>query len=59
VDHFHRHYRPPLLGKGYFNPSRKEGELPKESALHVLKERYARGEIGKEEFEEKEKDLAK
>ena len=32
-----------LVGKGYFNPSRKEGESPKESALHVLKERYARG----------------
>ena len=33
------------------------GAPPAESALEVLKKRYARGEIGRDEFEEKRRDL--
>jgi putative membrane protein len=34
------------------------GKRVEESALEVLKKRYARGEISKEEFEEKKKDMS-
>ena len=33
------------------------GQSERPSALDVLKERYARGEIGREEFEQKRRDL--
>jgi len=38
--------------------SRGKDSLKTSPALEVLKERYARGEISKEEYEEKKKDLA-
>jgi hypothetical protein len=38
-----------LLGKGK--------ERPPDSALEILRQRYARGEINKEEFETRKKDL--
>jgi putative membrane protein len=46
-----------LLTKGYLSPAKKEGEPPRESPLDILKKRYARGEISKQEFEERKKDL--
>jgi putative membrane protein len=46
-----------VLAKGYFSPAKREGESTEETALDLLKKRYARGEISKEEFEEKNRDL--
>ena len=46
-----------LLGRGAASAPAPAGAAP-ETALEVLKKRYARGEIGKEEFAEKKRDLA-
>ncbi len=36
-----------------------KGSIAKESPMEILRRRYAAGEIGKEDFEEKRKDLEK
>ncbi len=47
-----------VLVKWLFGGSSRAGSAEPSRALEVLKERYARGEIGKEEFEEKKRDLS-
>jgi putative membrane protein len=42
---------------GRYARRKKEPENPGYTSLEVLKQRYAKGEISKEEYEEKKKDL--
>jgi uncharacterized membrane protein len=46
-----------LIARGYLGPSKKEGGSSGESTLGVLNKRYGRGDINKEEFEEKKQGL--
>ncbi len=46
-----------LLIKWFLEQGTTQTTSGGESALEILKKRYARGEIGKKEFEEKKRDL--
>jgi putative membrane protein len=46
-----------LLAKWLFSGGPGGGRASGDRALEILKERYARGEIDKQEFEEKKRDL--
>jgi len=46
-----------VLAKWLFRSGAQDGRATGGNALEILKERYARGEIGKDEFEQKKRDL--
>ncbi len=46
-----------LLVKWIVQQNRSGGQQQGENSLEILKKRYARGEIDKDEFEQKKKDL--
>lgn len=46
-----------VLVKWFVPSSGTSNRLPEKSALDILKERYARGEIERDEFEQKKRDL--
>ncbi len=47
-----------LVVWGIMKLSRRNGSAPKHDLLDIAKERYARGEISREEFEQLKKDLS-
>lgn len=48
-----------VLTKSISGGHRHHGHHHEKTALDILKERYAKGEISKAEFEEKKKDIGK
>ena len=47
-----------ILVKWIASGSSRPSQTPAKTALDILKERYARGEIDREEFEQKKRNLA-
>ncbi len=47
-----------LIVWGVIKLSQRNGSTPKRTPLDVVKERYAKGEISREEFEQLKKDLS-
>jgi len=47
-----------LIVWGITKLSRRNGSLPKHDPLDIARERYARGEISRKEFEQLKKDLS-
>ena len=47
-----------LIVWGITKLSQRNGSTPRQSPLDVAKERYAKGEISREEFEQLKKDLS-
>ncbi len=47
-----------LIVWGIMKLSRRNGSTPKRNPLDIAKERYARGDISKEQFEQIKKDLS-
>ena len=47
-----------LLAKWLFRGAPGAGQVSRNRAMEILRERYARGEIDKQEFEERKRDLS-
>ncbi len=47
-----------VLARHAWGPGKSAEGRPEKTAIDILKERYARGEIEREEFEQKKRDLS-
>jgi putative membrane protein len=46
-----------ILFRNFREPQNNPPSVPEKSALDILNERYARGEISREEYEQKKRDI--